>query len=366
MPSGDGQSLSLRAQTNGKYYQNYSVSFHEPWIGGKRPNSLSVSAYRSIQTAVSNNYGYYGYGSNDYGFGNDFYQPDFDENKYQKVTGVSVGFGKRLSWPDDYFSLYTELSYQNYKIKNWWYVSPTFKTGTSNILALTASLSRSSIDNPIYSRRGSSFNLSLQFTPPYSLFNDINYNTAKDVDKYKFIEYHKWKANAQAFTPLSKDAKLVLMSRAEYGFLGFYSKAAQSPFERFSLGGDGMSGYNLYGTETIGLRGYENGSLTPYDASGESMGNLYTKLTMELRYPLMLEPSSTIYALVFAEAGRAWADFRDFNPFDLKRSVGAGVRVFLPMFGMLGIDWAWGFDQPESGGNTNNGSQFHFVIGQQF
>ncbi len=367
LPSGDGQSLSLRAQTNGKYYQNYSVSFHEPWIGGKRPNSLSFSAYRSIQTGVSNNFGYYGYGSSgyDYGYGNGIYQPDYDESKHQKVTGVSLGFGKRLSWPDDYFSLYTEASYQHYNIKNWWYVSPDFTTGTSNILAFTVALSRSSIDNPIYSRRGSSFSISTQFTPPYSLLNDMNYNTADEVDKYKFIEYHKWKANAQAFTPLSSDAKLVLMSRAEYGFLGYYKKAARSPFERFNVGGDGLSGYNLYGSETIGLRGYENGSLTPYQ-NGESMGNLYTKLTMELRYPLLLEPSSTIYALAFVEAGRAWADFRDFNPFDLKRSVGAGVRLFLPMFGMMGIDWAYGFDKAETGNPSDNGSQFHFVIGQQF
>ncbi len=377
LPSGDGQTLSLRAQTNGKYYQNYSISFREPWLGGKRPNSLSVSAYRSIQTGVSNNYGYYGgygYGSgygSSYGYGNSYY-PQYDDSKHLNVTGVSIGLGKRLSWPDDYFMLYEELSYQHYDILNWYFLG--FETGKSNILSLTSTLTRSSIDNPIYTRRGSTFSVSLQLTPPYSKFNDVDYADSRttDAERYKFIEYHKWKFKAQSFTPLSNDAKLVLMSRAEYGFLGYYSKDARSPFERFNLGGDGLSGYNLYGSETVGLRGYENGSLTYYDYNSESgswdsQGNIYTRLTMELRYPLMLEPSSTIYALGFVEAGRSWGDFRDFNPFELKRSAGAGVRIFLPMFGMMGIDWAYGFDPAEPrAGSGANGSQFHFIIGQQF
>lgn len=373
LPSGDGQTLSLRAQTNGKYYQNYSISFREPWLGGKRPNSLSVSAYRSIQTGVSNNYGYYGSGSgynpyNSYGsgygsgYGNQY--PTYDDSKHLNVTGVSIGFGKRLSWPDDYFMLYEELSFQHYDILNWYFLG--FETGKSNILSLTSTLTRSSIDNPIYTRRGSKFSVSLQLTPPYSMFNDLDYNDATDAEKYKFIEYHKWKFSAQSFTPLSNDAKLVLMSRAEYGFLGSYNKDAQSPFERFNLGGDGLSGYNLYGSETIGLRGYENGSLTYYDKYNQSAGNIYTRLTMELRYPLMLETSSTIYALAFVEAGRSWGDFKDFNPFELKRAAGAGVRIFLPMFGMMGIDWAYGFDQAERLATGSNGSQFHFIIGQQF
>ena len=318
LPSGDGQTLSLRAQTNGKYYQNYSISFREPWLGGKRPNSLSVSAYRSIQTGVSNNYGYYGgsgssygsgYGSSygsGYGSGYSSQIPQYDDSKHLNVTGMSVGFGKRLSWPDDYFSLYEEISYQRYDILNWYFLG--FDTGKSNILSLTSTISRSSIDNPIYTRRGSSFSLSLQLTPPYSMFNDLDYNDATDAEKYKFIEYHKWKFSAKSFTPLSNDAKLILMSRAEYGFLGSYNKDAASPFERFNLGGDGLSGYNLYGSETIGLRGYENGSLTYYDNEGESAGNIYTRLTMELRYPLMLETSSTIYALAFVEAGRSWGE----------------------------------------------------------
>ena len=376
LPSGDGQTLSLRAQTNGKYYQNYSITFREPWLGGKRPNSLSVSAYRSIQTGISNNYGYYGgsryggsYGSNYGGYGSQYgnYRTAdmYNLNKHLNVSGMSVGFGKRLSWPDDYFTLYEELSYQNYDILNWYFLG--FDTGKSNILSLTSSISRSSIDNPIYTRRGSSFSFSLQLTPPYSKFNNIDYKNASKAEKYKFIEYHKWKFKAQSFTPLSNDAKLVLMSRAEYGYLGYYTKDARSPFERFNLGGDGLSGYNLYGSETVGLRGYENGSLTYYDKDGQSAGNIYTRLTMELRYPLMLETSSTIYALAFVEAGRSWGDFKDFNPFELKRAAGAGVRIFLPMFGMMGIDWAWGFDEAEPrAGSGNNGSQFHFIIGQQF
>jgi len=371
LPSGDGQSLSLRAQTNGKYYQNYSISFREPWLGGKRPNSLSVSAYRSIQTGVSSNYGYYGgYGYSSYGSDYSSYYPEYDDSKHLNVSGFSVGLGKRLSWPDDYFTLYEELSYQHYDILNWYFLG--FETGKSNILSFTTSLTRSSIDNPIYTRRGSTFSFSLQLTPPYSLFNDLDYNDATDAEKYKFIEYHKWKLKAQSFTPLSNDAKLVLMSRAEYGFLGYYNEDARSPFEKFNLGGDGLSGYNLYGSETVGLRGYENGALTYYSydsesGSWESQGNIYTRLTMELRYPLMLEASSTIYALAFVEAGRSWGDFKDFNPFELKRSAGAGVRIFLPMFGMMGIDWAYGFDPAEPRAGTGaNGSQFHFIIGQQF
>lgn len=378
LPSGDGQTLSLRAQTNGRFYQNYSISFREPWLGGKRPNSLSVSAYRSIQTGVSNNYGYYGgnsgygggyggYGGSSYGngYGSNYRTAEmYDDSKHLNVTGVSIGFGKRLTWPDDYFMLYEELSYQRYDILNWYFLG--FDTGKSNILSLTSTLTRSSIDNPIYTRRGSKFSMSLQLTPPYSMFNDIDYKNATESVKYKYVEYHKWKFSAQSFSPLSNDAKLVLMSRAEYGFLGYYTADARSPFERFNLGGDGLSGYNLYGSETVGLRGYENGSLTYYDKSGQSAGNIYTRLTMELRYPLMLETSSTIYALGFVEAGRSWGDFRDFNPFELKRAAGAGVRIFLPMFGMMGIDWAYGFDPAEPRAGQANGSQFHFLIGQQF
>lgn len=359
LPSGDGQSLSLRAQTNGKYYQNYSVSFTEPWLGGKRPTSLSVSAYYSVQTGTSSSSYYSSY----YNSNSSYYSTNYDDSKHINVFGASVGLGKRLSWPDDYFSLYEELAYQHYDLKNWYFLG--FQNGESNVLSLKTSITRSSIDNPIYTRRGSYLSLSLQLTPPYSMFNDINYNDASDKVKYKFIEYHKWKFKAQSFTPLSNDAKLILMARAEYGFLGYYNEDAKSPFEKFSLGGDGLSGYSLYGTETIGLRGYEDGSLTYYNDDGESDANIYSRLTMELRYPLLLEPSSTIYALAFVEAGRSWGEFKDFHPFELKRSAGVGVRIYLPMFGMLGFDWGYGFDAAETGTGAN-GSQLHFIIGQSF
>ena len=373
LPSGDGQSLSLRAQTNGRFYQSYSASFMEPWLGGKRPNSLSVSIYRSIQTGVSNNYGYYdrslmysGYG-NSYGSGyNDYnsnvYKNDVDQNKSLKVTGASVGFGKRLSWPDDFFTLYNELSYQSYTMDNWYFIA--FDQGQSNNLSFKTTLTRNSIDNPIYTRTGSSFSVSLQFTPPYSLMRTDNDFTT-DAEKYKWIEYHKWNFKASTFTPLSRNGNLVLMTRAEYGFLGYYDKNFISPFEKFRVGGDGMSGYSLYGSETIGLRGYENGSLTPYDNNNNEQGNIYTRLTMELRYPLMLETSSTIYALAFLEGGNAWEKFNEFNPFGIKRSAGMGIRIFLPMFGMMGVDWGYGFD-PNNTSKSIGGSNFHFVIGQQF
>lgn len=376
LPSGDGQSLSLRAQTNGKFYQSYSASFNEPWLGGKRPNSLSVSIYHSIQTGVSNNYGYYdrqfsqgggfgggvGGGYDDYN--NSVYARDVDLNKSMKVTGMSVGFGKRLSWPDDYFTLYNELSYQRYSLNNWYFIA--FDNGQSNNLSLRTTLTRNSIDNPIYTRTGSSFSVSLQLTPPYSLFRDNNEEVlASAQTRYEWIEYHKWNFKASTFTPLSRNGNLVLMARAEYGFLGFYDERFLSPFEKFRVGGDGMSGYNLYGSETIGLRGYDNGSLTPYDANNNEQGNMYTRLTMELRYPLMLEASSTIYALAFLEAGNAWVNFEEFNPFGIKRAAGMGVRIFLPMFGMMGVDWGYGFD-PNNTNRNIGGSNFHFVIGQQF
>ncbi len=369
LPSGDGQSLSLRAQTNGRYYQSYSASFNEPWLGGKRPNSLSVSVYHSIQTAVSNNYGYYNNYNSYYNYGNNnsyntVTSRDIDLNKSMKVTGMSIGFGKRLSWPDDYFTLYNELSLQRYSLNNWYFIA--FDNGQSNNLSLRTTITRNSIDNPIYTRTGSSFSVSLQLTPPYSLFRDDNEYVLTDPQlHYQWIEYHKWNFKAATFTPLTRNGNLVLMARAEYGFLGYYDERFLSPFEKFRVGGDGMSGYNLYGSETIGLRGYDNGSLTPYDANSNEQGNMYTRLTMELRYPLMLEASSTIYGLAFLEAGNAWAKFEDFNPFSVKRAAGMGVRIFLPMFGMMGVDWGYGFDPNNTNGNIG-GSNFHFVIGQQF
>lgn len=380
LPSGDGQTLSLRAQTNGKYYQSYSMTFVEPWLGGSKPNSLSVSIFRSIQSGVSDsyynniyNYGYgYGYGSS---YGSGVISKDYvNEDEYIKNFGVSVGFGKRLTWPDDFFSLYTEASYVNYDSKNWRY-NYYVTDGLSHILKARILISRNSIDNPLYTRSGSSFSVGLEATPPYSLLSGKDYSKITDTNElYKFIEYHKWSFKGSIFKPIDRSNKLVIMSKFEAGFLGYYNEYVRSPYEKYQLGGDGMTGYSYLGTETVGLRGYQNQSVTAmsilYNDEGKAVSstmdaNLYTKMTMELRYPLTLQPSATVYGLIFAEAGNSWTDFKDYNPFNLKRSAGVGVRIFLPMFGLLGLDWGYGFDEiPYNSGAS--GSNFHFTMGQNF
>ncbi len=398
VPQGEGQTLSINARTNGYYYTSASISFVEPWLGGKRPNSLSTSIYFSAQSDVSDRYSesynelsnmygnmyggmydpyYGGYGGGMYGgsyggmYGNGYmndyyqnqYQQEMDPEKYLRTFGASIGYGKRLSWPDDYFSFYTELSYQLYMMKNWNYL--LMQNGMAHNLSLNLSLSRSSIDNPIYTRRGSSFTLGVKATLPYSLMTGKDYSNVSMEERYKFIEYHKWRFNGKFFTPLTPDNKMVLMVRAELGYLGHYNKYVRSPFETYYMGGDGMSSYSNYSTEYIAMRGYEAGSLTPYDPmTGRQMGYLYNKFTMEFRYPVSLEQSATIWAHAFVEAGNAFADIKDYNPFDLKRSAGVGVRIFLPMFGLMGIDWAYGFDDI-SGSSSYGGSQFHFVLGQE-
>ncbi len=375
LPTGDGQTLSLRLQTNGKYYQSYSISFIEPWVGGKRPNSLSVSTYYSIQSGVSssyyNPYSYNSYGSSYGSYGSSYssYDRDAVPDQYMKIIGASVGYGKRLSWPDDWFSVYFEASFQRYNLKDWNYF--IMQNGVSNNIAFKAILSRRSVDNPIYTRSGSDFSVGLEITPPYSAFSnktDEYWENASQEERYKFIEYHKWTFKGALFKPLDKARKLVIMGKVEMGFLGYYNEYLKSPFEKFVVGGDGMSGYNTYGSQTIGARGYENSSLTPMkyiDGSQAYDGNLYTKLTMELRYPITLQPSATVFALVFAEAANSWSEFKDYNPFKLKRSAGVGLRIFLPIFGLMGIDWGYGYDdvpfRPDAGG-----SQFHFIIGQSF
>lgn len=376
LPTGDGQTLALRAQTNGRYYQAYSLNFVEPWLGGKKPNSLSVSLSRSIQTGVNSRYypGNYGYGSDyGYGYGNyyDPYSMQGDDSRHFKTIGIAVGLGRRLSWPDDFFTLYNEISYSLYDSKEWYFMP---RTGYSHILKMRVMLSRRSIDNPLYTRTGSDFSLGLEVTPPYSLFSDKDYSSITDEQElYRLIEYHKWTFKGGMFKPLDRADKLVFTARVEGGFLGYFNKNLRSPYEKYTLGGDGMAGYSYYGSETIGLRGYENNSLTPrsrvlnQDGTYSYMddGNMYTKMTMELRYPLTLQPSATVYGLIFAEAGNAWSEFRDYNPFDLKRSAGVGLRIFLPMFGLMGIDWGYGFDNvPNQPGAS--GSNFHFVMGQNF
>ena len=384
LPQGDGQTLTISGQTNGSYYQSYSLSFFDPWFGGKRPNQFSVTGFYSKQTDVSdryysnyynnymNYYGYYGgYGS--YNYNNYYNSVDsyYDPDKSVQLYGLSVGWGKRLKWPDDYFVLTAELSYQRYVMKDW--ACFLIQNGKSNNITLGLTLSRNSTDNPIFPRRGSDVSLSVNFTPPYSWFDNVDYkdimnNTNADnrdanlQKMYRWVEYHKWKFKAKTFTALSNAVKCpVLMTRVEFGVLGSYNRNKLSPFETFYMGGDGMTGYSSsYATETIGLRGYENGSLTP-----NSDGRAYTRLGLELRYPIMLETSTQIYALAFAEGGNAWTDVKKFNPFKLKRSAGVGVRIFLPMIGLMGIDWGYGFDTV-FGSRQAGGSNFHFIIGQEF
>ncbi len=364
LPQGDGQMLSLKAQTNGKYYTSFSVSFREPWLGGKKPNSLSVSAYYSHQTGYSSNY----YKS--YLVGNSLKGSEIhDESQRMSTFGFSAGLGRRIKWPDDYFTMYTEVSYQRYMLKNWAYY--IIQDGSSNNLSFAVQLRRSSIDNPLYTRRGSDFTLGLTFTPPYSWFTSKDYSSPniKDRDKYRWIEFHKWKFQGKVFMPLDRNEKLVLYAGAQYGYLGHFDKHKRSPFEGYEMGGDGMSGYSLYGREYVGLRGYENGALTnagsSFLAPNSSDASLYSKLTMEVRYPISLAQSATIYALAFLEAGNSWYELKDFEPFNLYRSAGVGLRVFLPMFGLLGIDWGYGFDKVP-GRDGAAGSQIHFVLGQEF
>ena len=367
VPLGDAQNLSIRFQTNGTYYTSLSASFSEPWLFGKKPTSLSMSLYYTRQT-MSN-----------------LYFNILNNEQYMEVYGFAAGLGNRLKWPDNYFVLYNQLSWQTYKLQDWPY-NFLFNSGLSHNLSYTLSLSRNSTDQQIYPRMGSDFSFALQFTPPYSLLRkkdygrldaegrpmivedprEIDYNFQTSQDRYKWIEYHKWTFKGALYTKLVGD--LVLMARAQFGYLGYYNrKWGYSPFEGFRVGGDGMSGYDTYGSEIVSLRGYENYSLTPlansdYSSGNYYAGNVYDKFTVELRYPLILQPQSTIFALLFLEGGNAWADIRKFNPFQIRRSAGVGVRVFLPMIGLLGVDWGYGFDNHDG----NGGSQFHFVIGQQF
>jgi outer membrane protein insertion porin family len=351
-PSGDGQSVSIRAQSNGKIYTSYNISFVEPWLGGKNANTFSVSLYKSIMK---------------------------NESTSMKIDGASVGIGKRLSWPDDYFNLYGELNYQRYNLDHWSQMMFLYTTGRSNLLSLTARLTRFSTGpNLVYPETGSSFTLSVQATPPYSLISGKDMAAADVLEKYKFIEFHKWNFKADYYYPLTSNKnKLVLNTRFAFGYIGYYNKdIGPSPFENFSVGGDGMTGYSFYGREMIKLRGYSSGSygigsLTPNDPTkndGTPGGNVYSKITMELRYPVSLSQQATIYVLAFLESGRAWYRLKEYNPFKMNRAAGIGVRANLPMFGLLGVDWGYGFDpvpNPETYRNANHG-QFQFTIGQEF
>ncbi|MDY3103366.1 MAG: POTRA domain-containing protein [Prevotella sp.] len=376
LPIGDGEVLSLGVQTNGRFYQSYNMNYTTNWFGGKRPTQFSVGAYFSKSTDVSsnyynsswrNNYMNYMYGYGNYAYNN--YENYYDPDTYIKMFGASLGWGKRLRWPDDYFMLSVQLAYTRYMLKNWRYF--LMSTGNANNLNLNLSINRTSTDNQLYPRRGSEFTASVSLTPPWSKWDKKDYENlalnrqsstflAEQQEKYKWVEYHKWKFKAKTYTALSGGQKcFVLMTRVELGLLGSYNRFKKSPFETYYVGGDGMSGYSTgYAEETIGLRGYENGSLTPYGYEGYA----YDRMSLELRYPFLLG-NTTIYGLGFLEAGNAWDDTRKFNPFDMKRSAGLGVRIFLPMVGLMGIDWAYGFDKVFG---KKGGSQFHFILGQEF
>jgi len=376
LPIGDGETLALGAQTNGRYYQSYNTSYSTNWFGGKRPIQFSFSMFYSKQTDVSSNYynsGYMNaYNNYLYGYGRSYhnnYENYYDPDKYIQMFGASLGWGKRLRWPDDCFTLSLELSYTRYMLKNWRYF--LMNNGNANNINFGITLSRNSTDNQLFPRRGSEFMASLTVTPPWSKWDGKDYrNLATDPnsptysreqqEKFRWVEYHKWKFKAKTYTALSGGQKcFVLMTRIEFGLLGSYNKYKKSPFETYYMGGDGMSGYSSgYAEETIGLRGYENGSLTPYGAEGYA----YTRMALELRYPFMLG-NTTIYGLGFIEGGNAWTETKKFNPFQIKRSAGLGVRIFLPMVGLMGIDWAYGFDKVFG---TKGGSQFHFILGQEF
>lgn len=380
MPIGDGEQLALSAQTNAQYYQSYSISYSAPWFNGKRPNAFNVGLFYSKQTDVNSNYynnswmnnyySYYGgYGSYNGYYNN--YESYLDDDKYVQMLGASIGWGKRLRWPDDYFQLSLSLSYTRYMLRDWRYF--LISNGNCNNINLGVTLSRVSTDNQLFPRRGSEFMASLTITPPWSAFDKKDYEhlatdgtsatfDQEQQDKYRWIEYHKWKFKLRTFTPLTNAQKcFVLMTRVEFGLLGSFNKYKKSPFETFYVGGDGMSGYSTgYAQETIGLRGYDNGSLTPYAAPGYA----YDRFTAEIRYPFMLG-NTTIYGLAFVEGGNAWSETKKFSPFDIKRSAGAGVRIFLPMVGLMGIDWAYGFDTITYTG-SKGGSQFHFILGQEF
>lgn len=349
LPTGDGQKLSIRGQSNGTYYQSYNMSFTEPWLGGKKPNALSLSFFHSVQTNGVSKANDGKYSSNG----------TLIKRQVMNISGVSIGLGKRLKWPDDYFMEYLSLSYQYYNFDEY-FKTFSFTSGNANNINFGVALSRSSSYDPIFPKSGSEISASVTLTPPYSFFNNKDYSTISEQEKFKWLEYHKWKFNATIYTKLFGD--LILMSRTKFGFLGMWNKeVGLSPFERFYLGGDGLSGFALDGREIIGMRGYANSVLTPRDGSNESIGGtIYSKYTMELRYPISTNPMASIYVLSFLEAGNTWLKFSEFDPFAVKRSMGLGVRIYLPMFGLLGLDYGIPFD-PVPGYPAWQG-QFHFSI----
>ena len=345
LPAGDGQTISLRAQSNGRFFQSYNASFTEPWLGGKKPNSFTVSVYHNIQNLSG-------------------LPRDDDDYQGLTITGATVSLGQRLKWPDDYFTLRHSLDLQRYRLVDYSLASINFQDGFVNNLSYTIALGRNSVDYPIFPRKGSLFNLSMEMTPPYSLFNDKNYDGLPPSERYQSLEYYKLKFDTKWYTEIFD--KTVFKVAAEFGSLGTYNtEVGLPPFERFYLGGDGLQNFVLDGREIIRLRGYPNNSLVPVTPTGRG-GTVYNKYTMELRYLITENPSAQIFALTFMEAGNNFDRFENYRPFSLKRSAGAGVRIFMPMFGLLGVDFGYGFDPLPNNPGTPSGWQTHFMIGQQF
>jgi outer membrane protein insertion porin family len=379
LPVGDGQTLALRAQASGRQFQTYSFSFMEPWLGGKRPNSFSVNLSHSVQRSyIPLGGGMPMMGGGGFGFGGgagiDFSEP----TSSTRVTSLSTGLGRRVRWPDDFFTMQNSLSFMHYDVYTklsaegqplgWSMFSGLgFNNGRANNFTFNTTFARNSINAPMYPLRGSNISLQANFTPPYSAFSDVNYEALPTEERFRWIEYHKYMFDAEFFTQVI--GKLVINTKVNMGFLGSYGAGKEiGPFERFVVGGDGLSGQAggmFIGRDVIGLRGYENNKIGPLDSNGNPLGGIaYNKFALQLRYPLSLNPAATIYIQAFAEAGNNWASYRDYNPFDLYRSSGIGARIFMPAFGLIGIDWAYGFDQIPGLPNAS-GSQFHFTIGQQ-
>jgi outer membrane protein insertion porin family len=367
LPSGDGQRLSLRAQSNGYWFQSYNFSFTEPWLGGKKPNSLSFNAFHS---AMSNNPWFLRDNSGKLIRDAEGNKIPFENRAFMKITGVALGLGRRLKWPDDYFSFYQEISFQFYELNNYGSIF-SFADGTARNLSYRFAISRNSIDQPLYPRSGSEILFSFKTSLPYSYFDGVSdYSGFSDQELNKWLEYNKVKFTVSSFTSISKDKKLVINARFGTAFLNRWNPLLPvTPFERFYMGGSGLTGFNIDGREIIALRGYDDGTVSP-----QTGGRLISKYTLEMRYPLSLNPSATIYMLAFAEAGNTWNNYKDFNPLVVKRSAGVGVRIFLPMFGLMGLDYGFGFDQLDRGAqgaaihnseiqSKGYRGQFHFTIG---
>lgn len=338
VPSGDGQRVAFRIQVYSNSAQYYSFSFTEPWVGGKKPIAMNFGVSHSRNAAY-----------NKERTSPDYYRMD--------ITRFFIGLSNRLKLPDDYFYMTNTLSYERYYVDNYAYIA-LMDSGTANSISYTFALGRNSLDAPIYPRTGSEMLFSAQFTPPYSLFGHKNYNDMSNNERFKMLEFHKWKFNFSQFVNIVEN--LVLSARVKFGFLGCYNKkVGVIPFERFYLGGSGMTTSYLYDNrEIVGMRGYTDESLSPTGG-----GTIYQKFTLELRYPITLNPSATVYLLGFVESGNSWRNFNEYQPFKMYRSAGVGVRVYLPMFGLLGLDWGYGFDNVPGNSNANK-SQFHFSIGQ--